>query len=428
MTAVDQVAALLRDLPLMQAGVMSGHGAGVRRAAALAASLGDPQEDLRVVHVAGTAGKGSVCAFADALLTAHGHRVGRYVSPHAHSLLERFTVAGAPVDASDLGAVLADVRAVGEGAASMFEVSTVAAYELFRRARVDYAVVETGLGGRHDATNIVRRPDKLAVLTAIGRDHVEVLGHTIGEIAGQKAGILPYGGLGVGVRSGPEADAVVAREARDRWTRLDLRDPDRLAAGLPPGTRLRLPGPHQRVNAGLALDAVAALAERDGWALRPGAVLRGLAAAALPGRFEERSLAGHPVVLDGAHNPMKIAGLRAALEERHPGARPVWVVALKPDKDLVEVLRVLAPACTLLVASGFDADDPVSAVDPDEVVVAARAAGIASAASREDMGEALERAVAASAPGVPVVVTGSFHAVAAAGRRTSTMVRSTRAG
>jgi dihydrofolate synthase/folylpolyglutamate synthase len=412
------------ELPPMQAGVMSGHGAGVRRAAHLLRQLGDPQEDLRIVHVAGTAGKGSVCAFVTAVLEAHGFSVGRYLSPHAHSILERFAVHGRPVDAELLAPVLVDVRELErgsrngpDGASSMFEVATVIAFELFRREKADYAVIETGLGGLHDATNVVRRNDKLAVLTSIGLDHVDILGSTVGAVAGQKAGILPEGGQAVAVGSGPEAEQVVRAEATRRGCRLELQAASDLAAVLPESIRLGLPGQHQRVNAGLALRAVAALAERDGWALRADRIAEGLAAAGLPGRFERRWFQGHPLVLDGAHNPMKLDALIQAVREEFPGQRPVYVLGVKPDKDLPEILRLVSGAARRVIATEFDPQDAVRAVPVQEIAATARREGLPRVEVHPDPADALSRAVQTSSIGVPIMVTGSFHTVAAAGRR-----------
>ncbi|MDQ4114402.1 MAG: Mur ligase family protein [Actinomycetota bacterium] len=408
----------------MQANVMTGHGAGGRRAARLLAGLGDPHDDLRVVHVAGTAGKGSVCAFAASVLEAHGHVVGRFLSPHAHSVLERFAVAGAPVDEARLGDVLHDVRAVEraqrdgpDGRASTFEVATVAAYELFRRQGVDYAVVETGLGGLHDATNVVKRPDKLAVITALGLDHVDTLGHTLSEIAVQKAGIFPARGRAVAVSSGPVADAVMRVEAARRRCQLEVTEPAELASRVPTGLGLALPGRHQRINAALALEAVAVLAARDGWHLCPGKVAAGLAGASLPGRFERRHFAGHPLVLDGAHNPMKLQALIDAVSAEYPGRGLVWVLGLKPDKDLDEILRLVVPVAARVVATEFGPEDGVTAVPAWKLSTTAERLGLSSVDVEPCPGDALARAVALSSASTPVMVTGSFHMVAAAGRR-----------
>jgi dihydrofolate synthase / folylpolyglutamate synthase len=416
---------LLSELPSSGATVMTG-GVGRRRAEALLGRLGHPQNGVRTVHVAGTAGKGSVCALVTSLLIEHGFRVGTHLSPHVHSVLERFQLDGTPAPVRLVATALDAVREAEAalrggplGTVSMFEAATATAFRLFHDRTVDYAVVETGLGGRHDATNTVTRPDKLAVLTAIGLDHTALLGETLPEIARQKAGILPEAGYAVAVRGGPEIDEVVLAEATRRRCRLDQATPAELAASVPRDAVTGLPGRHQRVNAGLAVRAVAHLADRDGWTLDPGKVAKGLRQARLPGRFERRSWHGHPVVLDGAHNPMKLASLADTVRERWPGPAPVWVLALKPSKDLDGAVAAIAPAATAVVATEFDANRangaPLPAADLAEAM---RHAGLRVVAE-PCLADALGWAVELSEPDVPVIVAGSFHAVADAGRLTA---------
>ncbi|MFG1928776.1 bifunctional folylpolyglutamate synthase/dihydrofolate synthase [Cryptosporangium sp. NPDC048952] len=398
------------------------------------ADLGDPQDTLRVVHVAGTAGKGSVCTFLTAVLEAHGHLVGRYLSPHTHTVLERFALRGRIVDAARLSRYLADVRRIErerrggpDGPASMFEVLTATAYELFAREGVDYAVIETGLGGLHDATNVVGRADKLAVLTSIGLDHIEVLGESLEAIAAQKAGILPLGGVAVAVSSGREADTVVRAEAVRRRCRLDQYEPAELE-GASGALRLGLPGRHQQVNAGLALKAAAELARRDGWKFDPEVAARGLAAAQLPGRFERRRYAGHPVILDGVHNPMKLTALIDAVEQEFPGSASIWVIGVKPDKDLDEILRLVRPAASLVIATEFGDEAGAKAVSAEYVAATAARLGLPAVEAWRDPSAALTRAVSLAGDDVPVVVTGSFHTVAAVGRRLAVQPIADRAG
>ncbi|MGY1642726.1 bifunctional folylpolyglutamate synthase/dihydrofolate synthase [Geodermatophilus sp. SYSU D00703] len=411
-------------------------GAGLARARALFAALGDPQDRFRAVHVAGTAGKGSVSTFVASLLRAHGFRVGAHLSPHVSCLLERFQLDGATAPAELVDAALARVRPAvgaveraGHGRPSFFEVTNAVAFSLFAD-RVDHGVVETGVGGLLDSTNTISRADKLAVVTPIGLDHQDLLGSTLGEIAAQKAGILPIGGRAVAARPrDPEVEDVLRAEAARRGCALSWVDqgPPAVRAWTGPGgTELRLRGQpplslgltgrHQAGNAHLALRAVEALAARDGWALDPDAVWLGLRSATLPGRFERRVVGGRPAVLDGAHNPMKLAALVATLQEVHPGARFPWVLAVKQDKDLRAALRVIAPAATLVVATRFatgDGDHPAgTSVPADQVAAAARECGIAVEV-QEDPLVAVDRAAERAGAGLPVVVSGSFHLVAA---------------
>lgn len=412
--------------------------AGLHRARALLTRLGNPQDAVPAVHVAGTAGKGSVVAFIENLLHAHGFRVGAHSSPHVYSLGERFRIDGQPADpellASTLRAIrpaMAALRAGPHGAPTYFETLNAMAFALFA-GRVDYSVVETGIGGRYDSTNTVSRSDKLAVVTAIGFDHTDVLGPTLAQIAGQKAGIFPTRGQAVVARPAQHEVATALRAEQERRRCLvELVDVDGVAADAVTtgaGTTLRLPdrsrwplgliGRHQAGNAYLALRAVAALAARDGWPLDRAAVAEGLRGVRLPGRFERRTLpGGRPVVLDGAHNPLKLAALVDTLHQLHPGARFPWVIAFKQDKDLAAALEVIGPAAGLVVATGFHAAGDHSAgesIAPERVASFAAARSGVRVTIEADPARAVARADAASRPPLPVVVAGSFHLLGAA--------------
>jgi dihydrofolate synthase/folylpolyglutamate synthase len=408
---------------------------GTDRARALLRGLGNPQESVATVHVAGTAGKGSVCAFVAAILTAHGFRVGAHLSPHAYELVERFQIDGGPVP----GHVLVDeldrvrpqierVEEAGLGRPTFFEVTNAIAFGIFD-GTADYNVIETGIGGLLDSTNVIARRDKLAVLTPIGLDHTDVLGATLPEIAAHKAGMLPTGGQAISARNGADVDAVIAAAASYRQTQVDFVDLDaavRDARVGRDGTVLRLAGEeemalglqgrHQAGNAALALRAVRLLGRRDGWAVDPSAVRAGLRLAALPGRFERRVVGGRSVILDGAHNAFKIASVVATLNELYPGQQITWVLALKHDKDLGAVLRAVAPTAAFVVATEFHTDggDHPSSWShrADDIAAAARRTGL-QAVSAPDPLNALDRALTGSQPSAPVVVSGSFHLLAA---------------
>jgi dihydrofolate synthase/folylpolyglutamate synthase len=411
-------------------------GVGLGRAQALFGRLGHPQDRFRAVHVAGTAGKGSVSTFVASLLRAHGFRVGTHLSPHVYCLLERFQLDGEPARGELVDAALAPIRPAveaveraGHGRPSFFEVTNAIAFSLFAD-RVDYGVIETGLGGLLDSTNTISRPDKLAVITPIGLDHQDILGATVREIAAQKAGILPCGGRAVAARqSSVEVEDLLRGEAGRRGCDLRWvdRDPPAVRAATGPGgTELRLRGQpalplgltgrHQAGNAHLALRAVEALAARDGWALDADAVRLGLRSATLPGRFERRVIAGRSAVLDGAHNPMKLAALVATLQEVYPGARFPWVLAFKRDKDLDGAMRVIGPAATHVVATEFrteGGDHPAGSSLPAERIATAAAERGIPVVVQSDAAHAVSHAVKQADDTIPVVVSGSFHLLAA---------------
>jgi len=409
----------------------SAEAAGLARAAALLDRLGNPQDAVRTVHVAGTAGKSSVGAFASALLSAHGFKVGAHLSPHVRCILERFQIDGAALTAAEFVAAVNSVASVVDragdtpfGGPTFFEALNAIAFTAFDTAGLDYAVVETGLGGKLDATNTIRRRDKLAVLSRIGIDHTKVLGDTVADIAVHKAGILPRGGHAVALRHHQASvRSVVETTAHDRRCSLDVVDPRDVSCTVGrAGTVLHLDdtdlalglqGQHQGANAALALRAVRRLAERDGWRLDPVMVRTALATTWLPGRFEQHTVDGRTLILDGAHNNLKLTALVSTLQTVHPGRRATFVLASKADKDIQAVLAAVSPvACTIIATQeSGDATDPAASMP---------AAQIASLAERRGL-----RAIAIGHPAVAVdaalrtdaeliVLTGSFSHLGAA--------------
>ncbi len=311
---------------------------GLERMERALAALGRPDRDLAVLHVAGTNGKGSTCAMAAEALRRAGHRVGLYTSPHLVSFNERIQVDGAPIADGDLDARVEEIRRTcpwhdsGDESERLtyFEFATLVALLQFARERTSAVVLEVGLGGRFDATNVVS--PRVTAVSRIGLDHVQLLGNTLDAIAREKAGIFKRGIPAVVAHAQPpEAMEALRDEAGRREAPLVV---------APAGYRgqVALRGQHQQGNAALA---AAALRLLDAAGVRVGeeAVAQGLAQARWPGRLEE--IGG--VILDGAHNPDGAAALAAALPLLYPG-RPVELVfGVLADKDHAGMLSVLAP-------------------------------------------------------------------------------------
>ena len=328
---------------------------GLGRIRELLRRLGDPQKGQRILHVAGTNGKGSVCACLASILEAAGYRTGLNTSPHLERFSERIRAGGREISGEDLGAVTERVRsaagAMGEHPTE-FELITAAAFLYFQRMDCDVLVLETGLGGALDASNVIDAPE-LAVLTAMGMDHAAILGPSLREIAAAKAGIIKPGTEVVSRGGCPEADAVFRRVCREQGVRLTELDLDRLTLrrlslegavfDFAPWEGLTVPlaGAYQAENAALALTAVERLREK-GWHIPEEAVRRGLAAVRWPGRFEV--LGRDPVfLLDGAHNAH---GMRAAAESLRrllPGKKITLLLGILADKDAGEMLDLLVP-------------------------------------------------------------------------------------
>ena len=381
----------------------------VRRAAA---ALGHPERAAPTVHLAGTNGKGSTAAMMAAILGAGERRVGLYTSPHLVSFRERITVAGVPIAEEVVVAGIERIRATLGPRLDLtcFEVMTLLAWTAFADARVDVVVLETGLGGRLDATNVVT--PEVAVITNVGFDHEEFLGRDLASIAREKAGIIKAGVPVVTAVEG-EAAAIVAETAAAMGSPLELlgRDFDlaptadgtlayRSAAGTIAPLALGLRGVHQRRNAALA---VRALERVPAFAPPRAAVVAGLAGVRWPGRLQV--VRREPLVLlDGAHNAAGVATLAAEVRALAAGRRVRVLFGVMRDKGWQGMLRTLGDVATEIVLTR--PRQPRSAA-PETL----RGAVSGPARVIEDPEEAYRALVAESAPDDVIVVTGSLFLI-----------------
>lgn len=345
---------------------------GLHRIRALCAALGDPQDRLQFVHIAGTNGKGSTACMAASVLQAAGCRVGLYTSPYLMQFYERIRVDGAMIPDADLTrlaervAVACESLALPEGESiGEFEFTTALAFLYFVEQRCDIVVLETGLGGRCDATNVVRNTE-VTVITPISRDHMAVLGDTIAEIAGEKAAIIKPASAVVCADGQPEEARIVIQhtcEARGaiwytgtldyRLLRCDLDGSAFVYEGQ--GYTIAMPGRHQLQNAVTTLRTVSALRER-GWDIPVEAAVRGLARARMPGRLER--LAEQPLVLlDGAHNAAGVEALCRAVDELLKMRRLHVVMGMVRDKEYEYCVREMARRADVFYACAPEADD-----------------------------------------------------------------------
>ena len=358
---------------------------GLDNISRLCEALGHPQRAFRSLHVAGTNGKGSVTAMTHAALRAAGIRAARYTSPHLSDLSERFVIDDRSVETAVLEATVEEVLRCAERLRSsgiltvhptFFEATTAAAFELFRRSGVDVAVIEVGLGGRFDATNVI---EPLAgAITTIDFDHQQHLGDTLGAIAFEKAGIVKPGMKVVMGDVRPEAADVIRRCAAERGAELveAMRDTRwqaemvdgcaRLAMTTPFRSygpiMLGLRGEHQVGNAIVAVRLLEVAAER-GIAIREGAIEEGLANAEWPARLELLTVEhGRRVLLDAAHNPEGARALAAYLTRWHP-ERPPLVIGVMRDKNVAEIARTLLPAVSSVIATAAPTPRAIGASD-----------------------------------------------------------------
>ena len=390
---------------------------GLERVRALLAEVGDPQRAVPVFHVAGTNGKGSTVAALEALLRTRGLRVARYTSPHLVDFRERVVVDGRPVSEDEVIAFVHRWTPAAERlGATFFEVTTALAFDHFASARADVAIVETGLGGRLDSTNVVL--PLAAAVTSIGFDHMELLGDTLDRIAAEKAGIYKTGVPAVVGEQSPEVRAVLVAQARtvgaapvrivaEECTISDVR------VGAE-GTTFTLEAPFGRatlstplLGAFQAQNVATALTMLDAagpaWSVALPEAASALRSVRLPGRFQR---AGR-YVFDVAHNPAGALVLAETLSALQP-ARPVAaLVTVLSDKDWRGMLRALAPAVDHFVLSTAPTAPHGRVWHPEEALAFASAEGWA-AEVEPDFDRALARA---GALGETVLVTGSFHTV-----------------
>lgn len=368
--------------------------------------LGRPERAWKAVHVAGTNGKGSVAAMLEAVLRAAGQRTGLYTSPHLVRVNERIRVAGAAIGDAEFAGVCSEIRGATErllasqalsGHPSFFESLTAIAFQHFRRARCELCVLETGMGGRLDATNVVT--PLVSVITRVDFDHEAFLGNTLEKIAFEKAGVIKPGVPVVTIAQRAEAAAVIEREARARGARLVVAAPAEAE-----GYRLALRGRHQLENAAAVLAAVREL-RGQGLAIPETAVEWGLERVEWPGRLE--LVPGRPdLLLDGAHNPAGAAVLREYLGE-FAGRRVVLLFGAMRDKAVGEIADLLFPAAAAVVLTR---PHQRRAATPE--VMAGLAAHLNAHVSLcSDSREALAVARELAGPDGLVVVTGSLYLV-----------------
>lgn len=399
---------------------------GLRRIEALCYSMGEPQRAFDAIHLTGTNGKTTTARMVTALLMATGERVGTYTSPHLQDVRERFRVDGAPLDIDDIVAGLDALgphierveQATGE-MVTFFEASTAMCLWAFARSRVDTGVIEVGMGGRWDATNVV--DGRVAVIGRVTRDHPQ-LGATVGEVAWEKAGIIKDGATVISANNDPGPARVIDEEVGRRNATVALLDRDFGVTGrtlTPSGQRvvlrgldqriytvdIPLHGAHQATNAACALAAVQAYREGP---LDPSAVRAAFARVRSPGRLELFTCDGVPVLLDGAHNPAAAATLARSLHELHGSRRRVLVLGILTDKDIAAMLQILGGAADEVVVT---TPDSPRAATTEQLRNACVAQGLAVTGVAEDVGAAVRMATDRAGRHGMVVVTGSLYTV-----------------
>lgn len=430
------------DYGLVRAEKYSPEVFNLTRMVAFMHALGDPQNRYPVIHVAGTKGKGSVAALCTSALRAGGYRTGFYTSPHLNDFRERAQVNGEYISREALAQIISEFQPLvaQHPGVTTFELSTALAFVHFARQQVDVAVVEVGLGGRLDATNVVH--PVIAVISSLSYDHTYLLGNTLGEIATEKAGIIKPGVPVVTAGQAPEALAALERIAAERgaplewvgrdwhyrpvahsldgqtfevWSADEQRQLNALqaqghaVAWRPTQLDLPLLGQHQVENATLAYAALQA-ARRQGLPLAADAIRAGFKQVVWPGRFEILSRQPY-VVVDGAHNADSARRLAATVREYFPGRRVALIFGASSDKDVSGMLaELLAPDTGVAQVIMAQAVHP-RAIEPEALADLAAPYGLAVTASTS-VAAALAQALAGAGPDDVILACGSLFVVA----------------
>ncbi len=436
-------------LHYMEGLIRFGWKLGNGRFEALCARLGSPQDHYAIVHVAGTKGKGSTTALAAAVLQHAGYKVGSYFSPYVFDVRERVQVNGAMIPREDFARLVSlarpHIEALAQtelGQTTEFELKTLIGFLYFAEQKVDYACIEVGIGGRLDATNLVK--PTVTVITNIGLDHTQILGDTHALIAAEKAGILKRGAPCFTAVENAEALEVIERIASERAVPLtlirqgDADAPTRDAAQIrwssekgageaisPHQSKFRIATPHhlytdlsmrmhglyQRVNAACAVAAAEYALQANGHTLSPEAVRAALATTHLPGRMQEIGLPnGARLILDGAHNGIAAAALHGpitAFREQHRIQRLLLVIGMVGGHDPTEVLAPFATEAARIYVCQPDWKRAL----PAEEIAAAALRFTPNVEVIPNVAAAVQAAIAEAAPDDMILVTGSFYTV-----------------
>ena len=328
---------------------------GLSRTRELLERLGNPQDELRFIHVAGTNGKGSTCAMLASILQAAGYKTGLYTSPFVNRFNERIALNGTPISDEDLVNVFERIRPIVDAMEyppSEFELITCAAMLYYREQQCDVVVLEVGMGGEFDSTNVIKTP-LLTIITSMGFDHMKYLGNTMTEIASAKAGIIKPGGTTLIYGENPEADQVFRETCARVGSRLVVTEYSRIIdhshtlrghdLSFGPYAHIRLPliGSHQVKNAAVVLSAVEEL-QKKGLTIPAEAVYEGMSKVQWPARME--LLSEEPVfLLDGGHNPHGFHAAAATLRELFPDQKVTVMMGVMADKDHGDMIRELLP-------------------------------------------------------------------------------------
>ena len=392
---------------------------GLDRIKAVLSNLGNPHHQVPIIHVAGSNGKGSVCAYLASVLTAAGFKTGRYTSPHLVNWTERICIDGQPISWDALHHSLQTVEqaiAPKGPVPTQFEVFTAAAWQHFAQQSVDIAVIEVGLGGRLDATNVCDQP-LVTIIVSISRDHWQRLGNTLAKIAGEKAGIVKPGVPMIAGPLPPEAADVVTDRTQAAGAPLTRIRPAKAVEDTEQGDTVTsklsyngieypqvLLGDHQRVNSACAIATLQTL-KTQGWQISDAAIIQGMGTVRWPGRLQADQWQGHDLLIDGAHNPDAARSLRQYIDGTYPNTSITWLMGMLHTNDHRDVFQALLRSGDRLHL--VPVPEHLSAEPSDLAAIAHRLCPNLHIQRHPDLGQALTAAVQTQ----PVVFCGSLYLI-----------------
>lgn len=400
---------------------MRGSELGLTTITNLLSELGNPQDDLKFVHVAGTNGKGSVLAYLSTILQKAGYSVGRYISPTLFSYRNRIQMNQEPISREEFAALVTEVaeamqrmEAKGRALPTVFEVETAVSFLYFKMRSCDLVLLEVGMGGRLDATNIIKTP-VLTVLTSISMDHMEFLGNTLGEIAWNKAGIMKPGIPVVSAHQEKEAEDVIRSEAEKNGCSCSFVKQEQVSDveyglmrqhfsyGAFKDMEISLAGLHQIGNASLALDGVQQL-RLAGYEISDEQVREGMRETKWKGRFSV--IRENPyVIIDGAHNPDAALRLREAVEKYFPDRKKYYIMGVFSDKEYDKIIEITAPLAERIFA--IETPDNPRALPAEQLAEAVRRVN-PNAEAAESIRDAVEKCFAAAKEEDVILIFGSL--------------------
>ncbi len=384
---------------------------GLKRAKYFMKMLGNPQNKLKIVHLAGTSGKGSTAHLVSHALKSQGFKVGMSISPHVFDIRERMQINNQLPNEkliikyfNQIWPKIKKMEKSPYGMPTFFEINIGLAFYMFAKEKLDYVVMETGLGGALDATNTVTRTNKICIITKIGLDHTKILGNTISKIAKQKAGIIQNKNIVISHQSSASALNILSARCEKENSQFCLVQPKKnysVISSTPEKTvfdfifdynfkenwhqkltttskryqlkniNLGLVGTHQAENCALALTCLIVLAERDGFMLNEKALRNALKKISIIGRLEVHETSKHKTIIDGAHNPQKMTALTNNLSALYPKQKFIFLVAFKKGKDFKNMLKKIIPIADQIMLTQFSTsgmDDHWSSTDNQKII------------------------------------------------------------